>query len=86
MNLKTATVRKDSEDNQFTLLCEYGEILKTKTVIIPNEHKNEFFLCKVLEPYPTFEAYSEGDDFDEGDIIAPYPTWESAKQAQLKLK
>jgi hypothetical protein len=73
-------------EGQFTLLCDYADILSTKSVIVANEYKNQFLLCSILEPYPTFDEYSEGDDFDEGEIIGTYPTWELAKNAQDKRK
>jgi hypothetical protein len=82
---ETVLVNKDSDEGQFTLLCDYGDIISSQATIVQNEFKNEFFLYRVVEPFPTFEEYCEGNDFDEGELIDVFMKWELAKLAQNKL-
>lgn len=82
--LKTedAILNKDSEEGQFLLLCDYGDIVTSRSTIVSNETFDKFYLYKVIEPFPTFEEYSRGDEFEEGELIKEFDTWEDAKIAQ----
>lgn len=83
---KTVLVNKDSEEGQFTLLCDYGDIVSSQATIIQDRFKNEFLLYKVVKPFPTFEEYCEGNDFEEGELLSLHSTWEESKKQQNKLK
>lgn len=83
---KTVLVNKDSEEGQFTLLCDYGDIISSQTTIVQTEFRNEFLLYKVVKPFPTFDEYCEGNDFEEGELLSVRSTWEEAKYEQNKLK
>lgn len=72
---------KDSTQGQFTLLCDYADIIACKKTIVEVEGK--YHLYQVLPPFPTFEEYSNGDEFEEGDLLEVKDTWEDARKTQL---
>jgi len=79
-------IDRNTDEGQFALLCDYGDIITSQSIIIQNEFRDEFFLYKVVEPFPLFEEYCEGNDFEEAELISIHKTWQQAKTNQLKLK
>lgn len=83
---KSVSFQEDTEEGQFLLLCDYGTIVSSRSVIVASEDKKEYHLFQALEPFPPFEEYERGVEFDEGELISTHPTWEDAYLAQYKLK
>jgi hypothetical protein len=56
---------------EFDLMANYQTIIENKSVIIENSDKDEFkySLFKVKKPYPTYEEYLNGNEFEEGKLI-----------------
>lgn len=71
---KSINKKKGCNDNEteFNLLCNYGEIISSHSIVVQNDDRDKFkySLYKVLEPFPTFDEYVKGEEFDEGDLIA----------------
>lgn len=76
----TVTVDLNAPQCQFTLLCDYADIIVNKRII--TEIEGRYFLYAVVPPYPSFEEYSKGDEFEEGDLLAVKETWGEAHKAQ----
>ena len=81
INYETETITKDSAQGQFTLLCDYADIIVNKKTVV--EVEGEYHIYRVIPPFPTFEEYSKGDEFEEGDLLAVKNTWEDAHKVQL---
>lgn len=75
-----------TENSQFDLLCAYGDIITSKSIIVENETRDQFLLFKIVEPFPTFEEFLLGEEFEEGDLITTFGSLEQAKEAQNYLK
>lgn len=79
--LTADSVHTDRETAQFTLLCDYGDIILHKRTIVEVEGK--YHIYQVLPPYPTFEEYSKGDEFEDGELLFIADTWNEAHKAQI---
>lgn len=57
--------------SQFDLMVKFQTAIESKSVIVQNSPKCKFAfsLYEISAPYPTFEEYLEGNDFNEGDPI-----------------
>lgn len=74
-------ITKDSTQGQFTLLCDYADIILHKRSV--SEIEGKYHIYSVVPPFPSFEEYSNGDEFDEGDLLDVKNTWEEAHKAQI---
>lgn len=68
-------------DVQFSLLCTYGEILQHEKIIVEAEGK--WLVYQVIPPFPTFEEYVGGCEFEEAD--QPMIVCASLEQAKENL-
>lgn len=73
---------KKSTEGAFTLLCDYADIILNKRTVV--EVDGKYHLYTVVPPFPTFEEYSKGDEFEETELLSVKDTWEEAHAAQLK--
>ncbi len=72
-------------DAQFEMLVNYGTIVKTHATIVQLDQKDYMFaLYEVNEPYPKFDEYSKGEEFDEGKLINKFKTYEAAVIGQTE--
>lgn len=74
-------IPENSIQGQFTILCDYADIILHKRIIV--EADGQYHLYSVLPPFPTCEEYSKGDEFEEGDLLAVKDTWAEAYKAQI---
>ena len=58
-------------EKEFDLMVNYQIIKESKSVIVENsvKDKHQYSLCTLLEPYPTYDEYKNGNDFDEDRVI-----------------
>lgn len=91
MTITTSTstlMEKDNHETQFELLCNYGSIVASRSIVVKNDERDEhpYSVYAVLTPFPTFEEYAEGEEFEEGELIANCLTAEEVNVAQLEYK
>lgn len=58
-------------ETKFDIMANYQIAIESKSVIIENSPTDEhrYSLYNIVKPYPTFEEYINGYEFDEGEII-----------------
>lgn len=58
-------------ESEFELMVRYSTTLQSLSHLIAHapEDQNTHGLYEIVEPYPTYEEYKEGNDFVEGDLI-----------------
>jgi hypothetical protein len=71
-------------DDQIDLMIRYQNILESKSVIVQNDEEDEhpYSLYTVENPFPTYNDYLNGNEFDEGELIAHCQTYEQAIELQ----
>lgn len=75
---------KSNLDVQFELLITYGNIIKCKSIISQLDDKDKFSyaLIAVEKPYPTFDEYVKGVEFEENELIDCYNSYDEAVMGQ----
>lgn len=58
-------------ENEFDLMVNYQIAIESKSVIITNDlrDKYRYSLYTIVKPFPTYEEYINGNEFDEGTLI-----------------
>jgi aspartate carbamoyltransferase catalytic subunit len=58
-------------DSEFELMVKYSRTIESKSVLVEHSLKDVFpyGLYNVVQPYPTYEEFQNGNDFIEGDLI-----------------
>lgn len=75
-------------EQELDLMIEYQNALESKSVIVKNSPRDEFrfSLFEIVEPYPTYNEYLHGNEFDEGQLIKHSASKEEMKKLQAKRK
>jgi len=75
-------------EQEFDLLCNYGVVVASRSIVVENDERDKYrySLYKVLEPFPTFDEYVRGEEFDEGELIVNCRTMDEILFAQNKYK
>lgn len=58
-------------ETEFELMADYQMSIESKTVIVMNSLQDKFrySLYSISEPFPTYDEYMNGNDFDEDELI-----------------
>jgi len=75
-----------SIEDEFHLMADYQNAIECKSVIVENalNDKHRYSLVEISEPFPTYEEYINGNDFDEGEIIISSSSMEDLKEHQKR--
>lgn len=57
---------------EFELMADYQVVIESKSVVVENSERDQYrySLYNVSEPFPTYEEYCHGNEFDEAKVIA----------------
>lgn len=71
-------------DTEFEIMADYQLAIESKSVIVENalEDPYRYSLYSIAEPYPTYDEYMNGNDFDEAELIAESNTSDDLKLLQ----
>jgi hypothetical protein len=60
-----------SVETEFDLMVNYQRTVESKSVIVENDLKDKerYSLYTVSEPFPTYEEFLNGNEFDEQELI-----------------
>jgi hypothetical protein len=60
-----------SVETEFDLMVTYQRTIESKSVIIENDlrDKERYSLYSVSKPFPTYEEFLNGNEFDEQELI-----------------
>lgn len=58
-------------DSEFELMVTYQRTIESQSLLIEHSLKDQFShgLYNVVKPYPSYDEYSQGHDFIEGELI-----------------
>lgn len=71
---------------ELDLMVQYTTIIKSRSVIVQNapNDPDRYTLYEICEPYPSYEEYMNGNEFDEGLLIRNSPSLNLLKLVQSK--
>lgn len=71
-------------ETEFEMMADYQLAIESKSVIVENalEDKHRYSLYSILEPVPTYDEYMNGNEFDEGELLAESNTRDELKVLQ----
>jgi len=77
-----------SIDSEFELMANYQICIESKAFIVENSKKDlhRFSLYHIEEPYPTYEEYMNGNDFNETTLIRSSNSLEEIKVIQDSIR
>jgi hypothetical protein len=58
-------------DEEFELMVNYQVSIETSSIVVRNDHRDkyDYTLYSIVEPYPSYEDYLNGNDFDYGKVL-----------------
>lgn len=58
-------------ETKFDIMANYQTAIESKSVIVKNSPTDQYqySLYMIVEPFPTFEEYINGNEFDEGELL-----------------
>lgn len=71
-------------ETEFELMADYQTAVETKSIIVENalNDKHRYSLYSIEEPFPTYEEYLNGNDFDEHGLIKSSSSLDELKLLQ----
>lgn len=71
-------------ETEFDLMVNYQIAIESKSVIVENDlrDKHRYSLVAVEEPFPSYEEYLNGDDFEETKIIRSSSSYDELRMIQ----
>lgn len=75
-------------DTEFELMLNFQLAIESKSVIVENDvrDKHRYSLYSIAEPFPSYEEYINGDDFDEQKLIKSSSSYDELKLLQEKRR
>src|SRR6478609_2120527 len=75
-------------ETEFELMADYQTAIESKSVIVENALEDPFrySLYAISEPFPTYEEYMNGNDFDEEELLAESNTRDELQIVQNERK
>jgi hypothetical protein len=75
-------------DQEFELMVNYQVSIESNSIVVRNDHKDkyDYTLYSIVKPYPSYEDYLNGNDFEYGKVLYESNNLDSILESQDNMR